>query len=328
MIDAARSLIVRAYLRRLATSDKPIVLGPWRSELGFEQLYWLPFLNWALKTYKINTDRCIALTRGGLGALYPAKQSVDLFTLRTVDQVRLENQVDYETRKLQKQTQITAWDRQVVHDAAERVYGQGQRFHLLHPSWMYWLFEPFWEERATMRLIAAHCDFGLPPIPELPDGFNLPEKFVAVRFYERHTLPFDGEVPQILREMVYGMAAKYPVVLLNQPIFADDHVDLPIAGPNILALPQVPPEQNFILQGAVLARCAAFVGTYGGVAQWALRYRRPSLSVFAHFNGTALAHRNLSALLSARTGTPFELLDLRMLKLWRGAMQQIEAVAA
>ena len=317
---SARSLIVRAYLRRLAAIDRPIVIGPWRSELGFEQLYWLPFLNWALKRYKINPDRCIALTRGGLGALYPAKQSVDLFTLRTVDQVRLENQVDYEQRKILKQTSVTAWDTLVAQEAVERYHGKGQRFHLLHPSWMYWLFDPTWNENATLKHVVRHCDFSPPPVPDLPKGFELPKRFVAVRFYERHTFPLHPQVVGLAREIVQGIASKYPVVLLNQQLFTDDHVDLPLTGQNIFALPKVDPVDNLLLQAAVLARSQAFVGTYGGVAQWALLYRKPSLSFYTHFGGTLQAHRTLSNMLAAQTNVPFECSDLRAMKLWSAAL--------
>ena len=30
---------------------RPLIVGPWLSEVGFEILYWLPFLNW-VKTYR------------------------------------------------------------------------------------------------------------------------------------------------------------------------------------------------------------------------------------------------------------------------------------
>ena len=326
-----RSLAVRAYLRRLALDDRPIVLGPWRSELGFEVLYWLPFLNWALKRYGISPDRCIALSRGGMGRLYPAKEAVDLYTLRTVDQVRLENQVDYETRKILKQTSVTTWDRQIAAEAVEKVYGKGQRYHLLHPSWMYWLFDPAWNEKVPLSFVAKHAEFLPLPVPDLPKGLELPKAFVAVRFYERHTYALHEPVVKMTREMVQGLASKFPVVLLNQQTCFDDHVDLPLTGPNIFALPQMAPSENLLLQAAVLARCQAFVGTYGGVAQWALRYRKPTLSCYTQFTGTAFCHRNLSQVLAAQMSVPFEMLDLRAVKLWKAALGPVvdipEAVA-
>jgi hypothetical protein len=319
---SARSFVFKAYLRYLASTSKPIVIGPFRSELGFEVLYWLPLLNWALKTYGISEDRCIALSRGGMGAFYPAKHHVDLYALRSVDEVRRENATDYERTRLQKQTLVTDWDRVVAGEAVERASVSGAH-HLLHPSWMYWLFHDYWEDQATIQHIAKHCDFQPPAMPSLPDGFTLPEKFIAVRFYERHTFPLHEQVKEIATGIVQALAAEFPVVLLNQKIFADDHTDLPITGPNIYTLPTVAPEQNFVLQAAVLARSQAFVGTYGGVAQWALRYQKPSLSFYTEFSGTAFAHRNLSQLMAARMGVPFEVADMRALRLWQAALKHV-----
>ena len=317
---AVRSLAVRAYLRRLALDNKPIVIGPWRSELGFEVLYWLPFLTWAFKRYGIAPERCIALSRGGMGKLYPAAHAVDLYRLRTVDEVRLENQVDYESRGLLKQTTITPWDLAIAAEAVAQVRGSRQRFHLLHPAWMYWLFEPAWNEQVSLQFVARHTEFAPLPVPTLPEAMKLPKAFVCVRFYERHTFPLHDQVQGITRELVQGLAAQFPIVLLNQPTCFDDHADLPLAGPNIYTLPHMDPCENLLLQAAVLARCQAFVGTYGGVAQWALRYRKPSLSLYTQFTGTAHCHRNLSQMLAAATNTPFEVADMRAIKLWKAAL--------
>src|SRR5688572_3209459 len=241
----AKSLAVKAYLKAIAATGKPIVLGPWRSELGFEHLYYLPFLHWAQRYAGISPDRCLALSRGGMGKLYPASSSVDLYDLRGVDAVRLENTTDHQTRGIQKQTTVTPWDRQVAADAIAQSWMDGQidcneadvarrRFHLLHPSWMYWLLDDYWEEKRGVRYVVEHCAFEDMPIPSLPEGFGLPEKFVAVRFYERATFPLVPEVQQYVREMVSNLAARRPVVLLNQAGHFDDHSDLPLSGPNIL----------------------------------------------------------------------------------------------
>ena len=218
-----------------------------------------------------------------------------------------------------KQTTTTAWARQVCADAVKQL-GVG-KYQILHPSWMYWLFDDFWEERCGMRHVGAHTEFAPLAMPNLPDGCELPAKFVAVRFYERHTLPLNpGTVPMI-QAMVQQIASHLPVVLLNQAkLFADDHADLPIKGDNIFALPDIPPSQNFILQAAILSRAQAFVGTYGGIAQWALRYKKPSLSFYTDFKGTAMAHRALSQHLSAASGVPFEVCDLKAFKLWQMAI--------
>ena len=319
----AKSLVLRAYLRYLAWSGRTVVLGPWRSELGFEALYWIPFLHWAVKYAHLPLDRCLAISRGGMGKFYPAGAEVDLYTLRTVDDVRLQNGVDAERTKKLKQERRTPWDDAVVREAVERIHGADARYHVLHPSWMYWLFAGVWEERDTLRLVMAHTRFEGLPVPNLPDGFELPPRFVAVRFYERHTFPLGDQTRALAVALVQALASRLPVVLLNQSLFADDHVDLPIAGANIFTLPTLPPAQNFILQAAVLARCAAFVGTYGGIAQWALRYQKPSISFYTHFNGTARCHRTLSEMLSQACGQPFECSNLAAIKLWEMCLLRV-----
>lgn len=319
-----KSLVLRAYLRYLRLTNQTIVLGPWSGELGFETLYWIPFLHWCLKYAGIAPDRCLAISRGGMGKFYPAANAVDLFTLRTVDEVRYQTSLTAVQTKKQKQTRRTTWDDAVTREAVERVHGKGAAYHVLHPSWMFWLFAGVWEERDAIKLVLDHSRYD--PLPEatLPAGFTLPDKFVAVRFYERHTFPLHEGIVQQVSAMVQALASHLPVILLNQPsLCADDHVDLPIAGPNIFTLPAVPPDQNFLLQAAVLSRSQGFVGTYGGVAQWALRYKKPSLSFFTHFNGTAHCHRTLSHVLSNWSNVPFECANLSMTKLWGMCLTQI-----
>ena len=318
-----RSRWVRAYLQMLALSTGPIVVGPFRSELGFEVLYWQPFIAWVMKTYKINPERLLVVSRGGMGQFYgQGVQSKDLYSLRTVDQVRMENVLDQQTVGIQKQLVITDWDREVARDAME-----GKRAHLLHPSLMYWLFETWWEDETTADHVARHTHYQPLPMVQVPENFGLPKEYIAVRFYERFTFPLNPETEQAVQDMVGGLAAKIPVVLLNQKIYADDHVDFPLKGENVFTLPEATDDTNFIAQAAVLQRAQAFVGTYGGVSQFALRYGKPSLSFYTQFGGTAHAHLTLSQRLARGIGVPFETVDLRAAALYKatvGGLTMIE----
>ena len=38
--------LVERDLRRVASGTAPIVAGPWLAEVGYEVLYWIPFLRW------------------------------------------------------------------------------------------------------------------------------------------------------------------------------------------------------------------------------------------------------------------------------------------
>ena len=61
---------VKSTLAREAAGSRPIIAGPWTSEVGYEALYWLPFLAWAADRYGVRPDRIIALSRGGTQAWY------------------------------------------------------------------------------------------------------------------------------------------------------------------------------------------------------------------------------------------------------------------
>ena len=315
MSPVLRRLAVQSYIRRLGLSSRPIVIGPWRSELGFEALYWLPFLRWAQAYGNVNPARFVTLTRGGAGTFYGAP-GVDLYQLRSVSAVRQENLYDAQATKVQKQMRVTRWDRAVASEAADYLHGRGTQYHLLHPSWMYWALEPFWEEHAGMRYLLSLCDFTPIPKMPLPAGVPLPDKFVAMKFYARHTFPVGPDTQSFIMETAKTIAAQTHIVLLSSGVQADEHQDVRIEGPNIVNLPAVAAEQNVALQAAVLSKASAFVGVYGGTAQLALRMGIPSVSFYKHFNGTAHAHLTLSEWLGKQTKTPFLSGSLQDAHLW------------
>ncbi len=299
-----RALITKAYLRRLAASSKPILLGPWRSEVGFEAMYYLPFLRWFVKAYGVDPKRLIAVTRGGASVLY-GTAAIDLYRLRSVDEVRLENQFDWQRSKLQKQTGCTEWDRDVLKSAAAQILGRGETYNVLHPSWMYWTLAPWWDEQRGLTYLANLTDFepirGIAALAE-----TLPSSYVAMKWYDRATLPLQSEkVQALIGEVVSVIGAQSKIVLLAGTPEADDHVDASITHPSIVTVPAGTPDQNLARQIQILAHASAFIGTYGGMAQLALRLGIPSASFYESWGQTAHAHLALSSILSKKTNVPF-----------------------
>lgn len=314
----SRRRLLHLKLRRLAASKRPIVVGPWRSEVGFEALYWLPFLRWMLATYTIDPGRLVIVTRGGAQLLYGGAHGVDLYALRSVASVRAENLYDYQHTQQQKQVRCTAWDRDVLKEAAAQVIGRGAKYHILHPSWMYWCLSPFWDEERGFKFLQSMTDFT--PIPKLPVARipNLPPKYVAMRWYSRAT--FNAQHPDVvsyIQHLTSMVAAQTPVVLLNQPHEGDDHTDVLVEHPNVHPVAAVPPSENLALQAQILSHATAFVGTYGGVAQLALRLGVPSVSAYHEWGGTMGGHLDLSLLISRATKVPFLVGSIDDAKLWQ-----------
>lgn len=329
---AERQQVVTQLIAELNADNRPILVGPYRSELGFEVSYWIPFLARIGQKVKRFNERAVIVTRGGTGVLYRhlATQAIDLYSLRAVKDVRRENLRGQVDTGLLKQTQVTEWDASVLDDAADALKVQ-RPFHVIHPAWMYWALEPFWAEEAGVKYLVSLADYTPIPKPQLAPECPLPPKFVAVKFYSRHTFPYPHpEVGEWVQKAVATIAAQTPVVVLASDSEYDDHADLAIVGPNISRLAtDVPPEQNLAMQASVLAHATAFVGTYGGVAQLALRMGVPSLSVYAQWGGTSHAHYALSSYLSKTTGVPFILGSLADSQFWRQVLTVVpEQVSA
>jgi hypothetical protein len=308
------------FARHLAASSRPILLGPWRAEVGFEVLYWLPFLNWFRHAYHIPDARCISWSRGGAGAWYRTPTNVELYDLISPDEIRvltLETQVRTGSTK---QLRWEGWERTLVDLVGHKL---GVKPLVLHPSWMYALLMPFWSDHASPHLLDRYSRINPIPVPALPPNLQLPEKYLAVRFYARPTFTPDEAQTMWMRALVERLARKQPVVLLNAGARLDDHADLLTADPakHIYSLePGLTPQTNLAIQSAVLARAQGFVGTYGGLSQLALRLGRPTLACYTAWHSTAAAHLDLTHRLSVLTGVPFHLLRPQDAEHWAGLL--------
>ena len=277
---------------RWAKSSRPILVGPWRSEVGFETLYWLPWVDRWCRRFHIPADRLVAISRGGASAWYGAGQSVELYDHVPLDVLRKAMLADAAAVGSVKQLRATAWEQALIPLIAQ---GLGiRRYHLLHPSAMYQQLTPWWHDQMSVETLQRALSFTPLPVPAAPLSLPLPERYVAVRFYARHTWPPTDDLRAWVASLVDGLAKRLPVVVLDHGLHTDDHVDFPLEGPNILTLKgHCTPQNNLAVQSAVLAKAQAFVGTYGGTMQLAVRLKKPAMGFYEKFEGTAPAHKNL-----------------------------------
>lgn len=324
-----------AYKRILQRSSWPILVGPWRSEVGFEALYWIPFV----QSLGIAPDRLIPISRGGAAVWYGTPTGCELYDLRAPKDVRIENAVQHAKTGLLKQTHMTAFDRAVLTDAAKSL--NLTRYHVLHPSWMYQTLAPFWEGKKGPEWVIPQIttivtdDKGETRrqlvclrAPALPETVTLPQQYCVARFYARATFPYAPHTVELAKNCLRQIAAHQPVVLLNPGVHADEHVDLNVKSiPNVYLLKDlcpVQPRDNLALQSAVIAGATGFVGTYGGLAQLALRLEKPSVSFYWDWQGTAIAHKHLSEIIALQTGRSFLTMGVREIPLLKTVVPDVE----
>ena len=287
-----------------------VMVGPWLSEVGFEVLYWLPFLRWVQAAFRLDPSRVVAVSRGGVASWYRgiADRYVEIwdhidpaeFARRTAE------------RGATKQLEVSPFDHEVV-QAVERTIGS--RVAVLHPSLMYRLFALFWSGQRAQGFLDAHTRFEPVTTPAIIDAGRLPRKYVAVKFYAARSLPDTPDVRRTLSWFVDSLAERTHVVLLDTGLVLDEHADYAFSqsGRVISAKPWMTPNNNLAVQTQIIAGAQAFIGTCGSVAWLA-----PMLGVntSAVYVDPKWLHAHLGVMLRAchRAGAArFAALDLRAL---------------
>jgi len=259
---------VERDIARVVTGSDPIVVGPWLSEVGYEVLYWVPFVRWVQSQYRIPPERLVVVTRGGAAAWYSdiTTNAVELFDLMSPDEYAAGNaQRSVEDRGTLKQFGVSSMDQRIVADVQGRL--GTSRVRVLHPSFLYQLFHQFWlghrppsflEKRTRYRRISAP-DVALPA---------LPAQFVAVKFYTAASLPPTDSVRHSLQSMVLGLAERTDVVMLDTGLALDDHEDYSFAAASRIhsVRESLRPRDNLAVQTAIISRASSFVGTCGALA--------------------------------------------------------------
>ncbi len=269
-------------LEKLARGDAPILVGPWTGEVGFELVYWIPFVRWAVATYGIDPARLVICSRGGPESWYQGLGSryIDVFGLAAADEFRRH------TEETPKQRTLRAFDRDIIRRARPMTSADGA-LRLLHPALMYHLFMPYWKDIAPMAQVLKYSQYKrLTPhtVPEL-EG-RLPARFLAVRFYFSNCFPDTTQNRAFVGQMLRSLSEETDVVVLNPGLKVDDHDDVLIPRvPRIHTLDDVMrPERNLEIQTSVISRSSGFVGTYGGYSYLAPFFGVPSIAFYSERN--------------------------------------------
>ncbi|MEO2195502.1 MAG: hypothetical protein ABGY72_05340, partial [bacterium] len=280
---------------KLHKGNRPLIVGPWLSEVGFEILYWLPFLNW-VKTYRqFDPERLIVVSRGGVAPWYKGigARYVDVFDFFTPEQLKQRNEERIAEGQM-KQRVLTEFDREVVKlvkHATER-----RDAEVFHPMFMYRLFYPYWKSRASTNLIESFSVFGrLPAIDASDVTSHLPDDYVAVRFYYNSAFPENAENSDFVRRLLTRVTEITDVVLLNPGFRVDDHWDLkPDVTRRVHSIEHLlEPRINLEVQTKVISGARAYVGNYGGLSYVAPFYGVRSLAFYSSPQHVAPHHLDL-----------------------------------
>ncbi len=287
---------LRRSLRALDRSGDPVLAGPFLGEIGFELLYWVPFLNWVASAYPKIGERIVIVSRGGTGGWYGTLGETYLDAFELADPAEVTTR-----RSALKQRQPTGSELDVELGATARARLGISRSQELHPTAMWAHYyrhlkssrrsfvdgvkPPSGRGHAGSRagLNAVYRPLAKPPIGPL-EGVLPSADFVAVRFYFRNSFPDTEAHRELVGTLVQTLAEQTHVVLLNNEMELDDHRDVQISdSPRITAIhPYMTAANNLALQSIAISRASAFLGTYGGLAYLGPHYGVPSVGLVAN----------------------------------------------
>ena len=276
-------------LATIASGTDTIVAGPWLGEVGFELLYWVPFLAWFAERFRVSSERLLIVSRGGTRSWYQpfAGGYREIFEYLTPDEYRRRHDERVAAHGEQKQRQALAFE----HDLLRQLTADVHNRTMLHPSTMYGLFNAFWWGHVDESWVHRHACYRRLNPPPVADGIVPREPYVAVKFYFNDCFPPTEDNRAFVRAILERLTAEGPVVSLTTNLNLDDHGGMDMRALGVRGLPEhLDARENLELQSALVSRASAFVGTYGGFSYLAPFYGVRSTAYYGDPDGFSRRH--------------------------------------
>tara|TARA_B100001123_G_scaffold116805_1_gene136003 strand:- start:1145 stop:2977 length:1833 start_codon:yes stop_codon:yes gene_type:complete len=287
--------VVEERIAEAWRSTRPIVVGPYLSDVGFELLYWRPFVAWMSQRFGKRTAPVIAVSRGRVGDWYAgiATHYVDVCDLVDFDSFLTRNRQRVRATGSWKQKVVADFDRELL-DLVSARFG-GTESEVLHPSLIFRVCNRIWNATMPHGWLEEHGAYErFEPAPP-PDGAGLPEgPYIAASFWFSSCFGDTRPHRHLINLALSELSQRLPVVVVDTGGFPGVPESLEATG-NIRVLPG--PEQSedqLGLHSRVIARARAYVGTFGNISQLAPFYRVPSLLLFDEDGGLSAHHRRTS----------------------------------
>ncbi len=274
------------FFKRLSETNKKIIIGPYLSDIGFEILYWIPFVRWIMKEFNVKKENTIVISRYGTRVWYSdiTKDYVDILELMDEPEFEKEQAIRIKTAGNIKQFTVSEFEKNIINEVLDNK-NMGD-YELLHPSTMYKLFTSVWNQTFPINYILDHLEFK--NITDKPDTAvslpcHLPQEFIAVRLDNTAYIPATPQTTYMVKLLVEKIADRMPVVLLNNGIEVDFHKEWAIDfdHENIFKITgQTDRRQHFFLQTQIMQKASGFFGTHGGASYLAALCDIPSLTFY------------------------------------------------
>jgi hypothetical protein len=293
-------------IRDIASGYDNIVIGPWFSELGFELLYWVPFLNHVMTGDIWKEKNVITVSRGGVEELYRFIPNRHINLLEFYTQVEWSKATSRVWGKLGglKQSQFVSEEIELLRMIRNHTdVCKTGRTLVLHPSIMFSLFRPFWRNKDwNASLVEKYLDF-----PELSPGKT--ENYCAVKIYSRPSLLLDNETSSAIRSLLDAEAL--PLRIIVSDSYEDDHEVMMLKSTQRAQVIHIEDYvSNLHEQFVVIKESRACYTTYGGLSYFGLYQGKPSFGLYSDSSKFDQQHLKVANILARKFGTELVLIQV------------------
>ena len=274
---------VEREIAAIAAGGGPVIVGPWLAEVGYEVFYWIPFLRWLLDAHGIARDRVIAVSRGGLEAIYDevAGRYLDIFDVMTPQELATANahRQAHSEGGGRKQTGTSALEADLV--ARVKGHLSVPDATVCNPAFLFRMFRNVWHGNLPVDVFTTHTRYVTKALDAGPVR-GMPDDYIAVKLYAGPALTTAESTRDAVRALVAQTARIAPVVLLETDLGLDEHRDFDLRGlSNVTSAGSLmQPRTNLGIQLSLIAGSRFFVGTCGGLAWLAPFLGIPTVAVY------------------------------------------------
>jgi hypothetical protein len=261
--------------------EGPVVVGPWLWEVGFELLYWIPYVRAILRNQGVTPDRVVVLSRGGVRGWYEgiADGYRDILDIWDADMFRARMEERAGEGQGRKAFSMDATQMELATLAMGMPPGEG-RYHLVAPSALFGRYRVAWRSRVASQAVLDPLAFA-PLVHPAPLEGAPKEPYVAVKLYFSDCFPDTLRNRQFCLDLIRTLAEFCPVVVLGLSARMDDHETVfqdmgerVIDGSRLYDM-----ADNLGAQTALIAHALGLVATHGGFSYLAHLLGKPCLQV-------------------------------------------------
>ena len=258
---------VKTALEELRQGSGLILVGPWLDDVASELLYWIPFVRWAVRTYRLSLDRLVVVSRGNAREWYGPLASRyvnarDLFSAseyadwvqRTIPQ-REQNP---------KQSVVYPFDQEILQRAASTMALSDHQ--VLHPLSFFRVLRRLQGDRQIGRVREVLDHERLTTTQRTELSGRLPGEYVVASLECTKFLPNSPKNREFVGKLVEGLAQDHDVVIVDSDASTRPPIEPPVCFERVHTLSSLTAAEDLGNQTQVMAGAKAFVGGYGDLA--------------------------------------------------------------